>query len=1034
MSPPANQASGFRLQAAAGSRQPAANSERGIALLIVVSLLTVIGIMGVAFAFSMYLETQASRQFAATTQARYVAEAGIHHARALLDEDRLGSRADDPTEGWEREFAGSDVDVNGDGMPDARWWPLEDAAEQPAGRYAVQIRDEGGKANLNAGYADPPTTGVGALNLTTLFERVGMNQPAELAQTVEQYRNGPDTQPGAAGIDDDKDGAIDEVDEFQPLALQGDDRRIERLEDLIESARLDAKALDRLKQVATVYSRDLNISVTGKPRINVNTAGAEELLGVLLEAGVADPWQAAANMADYVDPDLELTRLLRSSQLLMMPNQGPQGQWQWADQPEGHYESHEPDAGKLSWIVQVPTGTFRILARGISGLKVGDVTVAGQHMASVDDGASLGVFELANTLTIEVLHREPAGTVCAFRGIELVDESATTGQPVRGIEAVRINELMVRPTMAFEVTSATFSNPLSSGWGQTSGASYYQNGGVGKATWTWTSALLPPGNYYLRVFGRKTDDAVGLMESDQPVLRHGQYASVPVTVTQAIQGGQDVGKFSITIDKTSANEPYYLQSVELTREPDGEYLELINLSDRPLDVGGWSLEGEAMVGRQAQLPPGAVIQPHGLLVAAVDLDDADSEPAGVLSGNGLDARSAWQIPPGTNAVQLRFPGGSPSPGDDWLKTTLPGQMARVVLRTTSGLLVDEVVYPVPLPSGAAFQSLEKGDPSVVTDANGDGLDEQWYPSLKLHTPGEGNDNAGLQEDAGQGQVIVHDPAKEISVLSRSLEGVGELAGLSSGEAWKPFSTLELAKIVDRFTVEGIRLETEGHLAGGGDAWRETPDGFAVSGQDADEVGSWSWAPIPEGLYRLTLYGAPGERLAVRWPNTDESVVPWNQVAPIFSDAQGRFMVGQIHIGEETPTNLLTLEVTCMSNNQVCHFNHAQLDPQLIRLGPVNVNTASVDVLLALPGMTSALVSRLLAGRPYGDQEGAGRGIGDLLLGEVLGADEETKLAVFRQVAHLLTIRSDMFRIKSVGEALQDARTTAIQHIETVVER
>ena len=49
------------------------NPQSGIALLIVVSMLTVIGIMGVAFAFSMFLETQEGRQFVSTNQARYLA-------------------------------------------------------------------------------------------------------------------------------------------------------------------------------------------------------------------------------------------------------------------------------------------------------------------------------------------------------------------------------------------------------------------------------------------------------------------------------------------------------------------------------------------------------------------------------------------------------------------------------------------------------------------------------------------------------------------------------------------------------------------------------------------------------------------------------------------------------------------------------------------------------------------------------------------------------------------------------------------------
>ena len=97
-----------------------AESERGIALLIVVSLLTVIGIMGVAFAFSMHLEGKESRQFVATTQARYVAEAGIAHGRVLLDEDKAGSHQDDPTEGWAVYPRGNEADTDDDRIRDAR--------------------------------------------------------------------------------------------------------------------------------------------------------------------------------------------------------------------------------------------------------------------------------------------------------------------------------------------------------------------------------------------------------------------------------------------------------------------------------------------------------------------------------------------------------------------------------------------------------------------------------------------------------------------------------------------------------------------------------------------------------------------------------------------------------------------------------------------------------------------------------------------------------------------------------------------------
>jgi hypothetical protein len=135
------------------------------------------------------------------------------------------------------------------------------------------------------------------------------------------------------------------------------------------------------------------------------------------------------------------------------------------------------------------------------------------------------------------------------------------------------------------------------------------------------------------------------------------------------------------------------------------------------------------------------------------------------------------------------------------------------------------------------------------------------------------------------------------------------------------------------------------------------------------------------------------------------------------------VIGQVTIGGgATSPGTLRLEARCASPGGVCHMDAVRLDPQLVRVGPVNVNTAPLAVLRALPGMTDAIASRLIAGRPYGDQDGKGRGIGDLLLGDVLSSDEDTKLA------------SDIFHILSLGQAMEGERPGASQRVETIVER
>ena len=202
---------------------------------------------------------------------------------------------------------------------------------------------------------------------------------------------------------------------------------------------------------------------------------------------------------------------------------------------------------------------------------------------------------------------------------------------------------------------------------------------------------------------------------------------------------------------------------------------------------------------------------------------------------------------------------------------------------------------------------------------------------------------------------------------------------------------------------------------------------------ADVAGRWGWTGLFDGTYWLSLFAQPGEQFAVRWQGADAQFTEWSPA--LSADAQGRVVIGQVTIGADgTPTGTLTLEVRCASVSGICHFDNVRLDPLLVRVGPININTAPLEVLRALPGMTDAIASRLMAGRPYGDQGQKGRGSGDLLVGDVLGTAEEDKLAVFRRLGHLVTTRSDMFQILSLGQQLDDDRAGASQRVQTIIQR
>jgi type II secretory pathway component PulK len=999
----------------------------------------------------MYLETQAARQYQSITTARYLAEAGVAHARVLLDQDAETSLTDDEAEDWARQLQGAEADADGDGQADARWWALADEAGEPTGRYAARIEDEGGKAHLNAAQADGGQAEPGAVDLTAILAAAGLPDAPTLAATIEGYRYGEDGQPGAASVDDDGDGVIDNEAEYHALALRGDDRRYESLEELVRVAHVSAEQVKALGRVATVYSWDVNTSVTGQPRLNVNTATVNELLTVLLQAGVDDPWQLAVHLADAADPDYELSTVIKAAQTLAVASTGTveqAGAWTLVAEPSAHYESDGNQGPALRWVVEPPSGVYYVRVLGLAGRAVGPLTIGEVFTPAARHGEALGTFTFDGPVTIEAGPCALEEAPCAFTGLELVTEGAATGVPVRGVEAVRINEIMVNPAVSFAAADADF-HP--STWICAQDRSKCWATGVGEDTVTWTlpsENALPAGPYYVRVFGEAGFDAVCL-RGECAALANGQRHPESL----AIAGGE----VELTLRRSTPEKTYYLERVELSLLPDAQYVELMNLSAESIDVRGWVLASPLLA---ARLPEdrAVTIAPHGLLVAAVDLDDA--QPG--VSGNGISARAAWGLSNAVPAISLTFPGGGFSPDTQWLASTAAGTLT--LMTRDGGTVVDQIEYEPPAQVGTVFRSLEKGDPTVVQDEDHDGYDEAWYlSSVTLapgYTPGTGNNNEGLKEVQGLFEPpILHDPTQEITLRNHALGGVGELVGIPSGQAWRPLLSEDVANLVDRFTVSGWRLEAEAAWAGelqAATAWAPRQEGYYehVEAQRNDVSGRWRWTQVPDGRYRFSLYSCSGcrdEQLALRWQRADETWTAW--AYPPASDAQGRIFVGELVIGalaadeveafpDATASGQLALELRCTSPSGICRVDRVQLDPRLIQIGLVNVNTAPREVLAALPGATEALVERLIAGRPYGDQEGRARGIGDLLVAEVpatgelvLGAEEEDRLAVFRRWADVLTTRSHVFQILSLGQATgTDSAAAASQRIQAVIER
>ncbi len=216
------------------------SNNKGIALILVVSILAVAGIMAVSFAFTMQLELKSATNFLEATRASYLAESGITYAQAVLKEDEPD--IDSFQDAWATLFEGSDVDNDGDGEPDSKWIYVYDDLDEAVGRYAVLVRDEAGFLNINIANKhniSPLKVTEGwtphELDLRSFLASFELSDSEKTYEDILDHRLGLDGEPGEMGVDDNDnqrvlaadgidnnaDGIIDEAGEGidEPMEL-----------------------------------------------------------------------------------------------------------------------------------------------------------------------------------------------------------------------------------------------------------------------------------------------------------------------------------------------------------------------------------------------------------------------------------------------------------------------------------------------------------------------------------------------------------------------------------------------------------------------------------------------------------------------------------------------------------------------------------------------------------------------------------------------------------------------------------------------
>jgi len=554
-----------------------------------------------------------------------------------------------------------------------------------------------------------------------------------------------------------------------------------------------------------------------------------------------------------------------------------------------------------------------------------------------------------------------------------------------GVEGIRINELMVKPVYTLLATDHT--NTTGPGGMWTLNGDHYENHtpDLGTLGGIWWFEGIRPGTYYLKLFGTANGQTIGDVKVDgttQSGMQHGEIFITPVVVA-------DDGRIKITIANAEITIPgftTYFYKFELLEQPDCEYIELINITDKPVDVGGWTIQGLRNNDLVATIPSGTMIESFDYLVLAVDKNDNEMTVAPNLRGNNISMENTWggSSYDSDKVVQLLF-SDQLSRTDDVLNDYPTANNIELMLKTTEGDIVDRVKYT----EAQAFfnRASERDDPCSSASSGSSKVFDQWNFSegfagfLPQGTPTAKNENINVVGHVFGGI------NSDVRLKNGLFATIGELVDVAAGGSWERISLATLEKTIDDLVISALRIEAEKHgIEGQLAMWQETTrttplTNWYVSTVTGDE-GVWHFERrdgVRNGLYNLNVYGNRNEALSIAIRRNDGS---WTDFSPpIIPDSNNSIRYGLVDIGgasaDATAENSLDIKIRNESETGSAAFDYIVLSPTVETSGRININTAPPSVLQALPGVTATVANNICLSeeKPFGDQFG----LGDILL-------------------------------------------------------
>lgn len=973
------------------------------AILLVITLLGVMLVIGSSVLLLSMNDLKHSRVFLQSQKARWSAEAGLVYARKLLDLDNE-NKSDSFYDMHFLLSKGDDTDCNEDGTNEAKRFAITDSKNKEFGAFSLCIQDEAGKLNLNSFLND--------FNEQD-FSYVSSLAGFSIQDGFSQYLKGADGSAGELAIDDDcnnalferdgqdndRDGFIDEINEGvdDPYEIgYGDDNVFVVPEEALRF--IDGASDKRFRDYFTVFSKEEEKDLFSKPRSAFRLARLRDLLAIFLNSGVS--YDKALNFYDAADVDFKQSLAdIFYKKITLTPPTG--GSYKLIS---GFYQANAGSASS-DWMLNVSDledGDYYIFFYGKSGEPVGRVIIEDQQTEESvysGEGLSQKISVSGGKVLFSIVPDEEKESY--LNNIELVDLSKKNGlnqKKIRGVEALRINELMINPS---EYISVDQNQSPGGDWTWQSG--HYQSlpsGGRGQ----WIFEVNRSGYFYLRFSAQNEGDLIGNVRVGNQSLTayDGSWTNEPVFIH---------GSVVVYIENTSITAQSTFSGIEITQEPDAEYIELLNMSDEDIDLGGFSFDIEreagSVLGWPAAIPEGTSIAAHEHLVFAVDA--TDSTCPDFLRSNSLSFKRIW----GEDAIQLQF-NNSVEGNDD----IIPDDGAIVYLYDDQGNAVDVVEYDSSLV--IPFNSIERGDPALSGDTDNDGFFDSWQLCLDLvkATPNKANKNSSLELiDPISLEVSYKDPSYR-EVLNRPFRNIADALEVVSSAAWENITERDLAFLVDKFTDNVIYLPLSNSVKES--SFQQTENAFFS--ESVGQQVNFSFDNIDKGSYSLKFYvddtSLSMVNVKVSSNNADFELGPLS--------ADGSWInFGRIAIGDDGQLLISVIN----QEDKPFKIHSIILEPRNIIEGRININTAPVEIMNFLFGVNA---EKVINNRPYGEKDSRFLGVGDLLTGNILGEDSVSKMNAIEKILSFITTHSDVYEIISIGESngLQKAK----HKIETVVER